>query len=47
MDLKIDRLRREAAQYFEMAALSGDEQSRSSMLAIAEQRRRRAMTLAA
>jgi hypothetical protein len=44
---KVNRLRREAAEYLQIAALSDDEQCRKSLLAIAEQRRARAQQLAA
>jgi hypothetical protein len=47
MKYEVNRLRREAAQYLQIAALSDDEQSCKSLLAIAEQRRESAQDLEA
>lgn len=47
MQSEANGLKRQAAQYFEMAALAGDADARRIILAMAEQKRRQALALAA
>ena len=47
MQNEVNRLKRQAAHYFQMAAMTGDPQSRLAMLNMAEQKKLQALTLAA